>query len=287
MAQQLQERVITAQLDRSLLARMWPPWWAACLVQDIADLRRFRHVLRNFVVTDLKTRYQRSALGFLWTMLHPVMMMTVLAIVFSQVMRWDLGQYALYLFSGLIPWQFFSSAVSNGSNALLVNEQLIKRIEVPKFLFPLNCVLVAGVNMFFEIVALFIMFNFFGATLHVQIILFPVGIVFLGVFSLGIAMIAMTLLARFRDFQHIITILLQAIYFACPILYERKFIEKYPAMITFNPMAYILEFFQDAFYYGVWPSWQTWVVAPACAVAAFLLGYIIYKHCEPSYVFWL
>ena len=285
--QQLQQRVILARQSRGLLKRFSPDRWVGLLRENLRDLGRFRFALFCLVVAELKTRYQRSVLGFLWTLLNPILMLAVLAVVFSQVLKLNMNDYALYLFSGLIPWQFFSAAITNGGRSLLANESLIKKIEVPKFLFPLSSLLVAGVNMVFAIAALFLLFAFIGASIRPQLVLLPAAVVLLGAFTLGLAMIAMTLVSRYRDFEHIISVFLQAGYFLCPILYPTDFVKQYPFLMTLNPMAYQLAFFHDAFYYGIWPGWSEWALAAGCSAASLALGYAVYKHYESKYVFWL
>jgi ABC-type polysaccharide/polyol phosphate export permease len=283
----LEERIIRAPHSLAPAERLSPVRWAALLSQDLQRLARFNHFLRRLVITELRLRYQRSILGFFWTLLNPILMMGVLALVFSQVMRIEMKQYALYLFSGMIPWRFFQSAVTSGGGSLLANESLIKKVEVPKFLFPLNCLLVAGVNMIFELAALFILFAALGATIHVQLVLLPVAILMLGSFSLGITLVAVTLVSRYRDFEHIIAVFMQLIYFLCPILYPPEFLERYPFLLTWNPMAYLLAPFQAALYYGTWPDAGTWCAAAIVAVATLIIGYLVYKRSEPNYVFWL
>lgn len=265
-------------------------FWLGQLGRDVSDLGRFRHVLRTFVVTDLKVRYQRSTLGFLWTLLNPVMMMTVMALVFSEVMGQTLKDYSIYLFSGFIPWTFFSYCVTVGSRSLLANEFLIKKVQVPKFLFPLRYLLVGKVNLVFEIVALCLLFLFIGAHFKIQLVLVPAGIVMLGVFTFGVMLIAMTLVSRYRDFEHIIGIVLQAWYFLTPILYREDFgaARKYSFILACNPMTYILRFFHDAFAsVPHWPEPSSWMAAGGVSVGMFLIGYVVYKRCEPRYVFWL
>lgn len=288
MAERLSTRVYLAPPSGGALAGLSPAVWLGALGQDLADLGRFRHVLRNFVVTDLKVRYQRSVLGFLWTLLNPILMMGVMAVVFSQVMRLaEVKNYPLYLFSGFLPWIFFSSSIVSGSNSLLANEFLIKKVQVPKFLFPLRCLLVALVNLVLELVALCLLFALLGASFHVQLVLLPAAIVLLAAFALGIMFITMSLVSRYRDFEHIIGVVLQAWYFLTPILYPESMVRDYPALLTLNPMVYIVRLFHAAFYYSAWPDPMTCVAGVVSAFGMFLIGYGVYKRCEPHYVFWL
>jgi ABC-type polysaccharide/polyol phosphate export permease len=276
-----------------LLAALNPMRIAREIARDLRGLHYFRHAMANFVIGQLKVRYQRSALGFLWTLLNPILTMAVLALVFSQVLKIPMHDYVLYLFSGMIPWQFFSACVENGSRSLIVREHLIRKVSVQKLIFPLSDVVVAAVNMCFAMTALFIILNCLGATgfvkvgLHVQLVLLPVGMLFLMLFSLGAALVSMTLVTRFRDFEHVIGVLLQAFYFACPILYTPDLLGDHASLLDFNPMAHLLAFFQHSMYYGTWPEPMHWVAGPASAIGMLVIGYVVYKRHEHNYIFLL
>lgn len=269
----------------TLIQRLSPLRIIKAVAADIKDLRKFRFVLRNLVLGQIKVRYQRSVLGFLWTLLNPMLMMTVLALVWSQIMKIRLEDYAVFLFSGLIPWQFFAGSVVNGSKTLILHEGLIKKVCVQKLIFPLSDVMVAAVNMCFAMVALFIIFQIIGAPLHIQLVLLPVGLVFLMSFTLGVTLIGMTLETKYRDFEHIITVMLQAYYFLCPIMYEVEMMGKYGWVMKLNPMTHVLAFFQSAFYYGTWPGWKVYAVAAAASFVTLAIGYIAYKANEREFIF--
>ncbi len=278
------ETIVTAERT-TLIQRLSPFRIVKAVAADIRDLQRFRFVLRNLVLGQIKVRYQRSALGFLWTLLNPMLMMTVLALVWSQIMKINLADYAVFLFSGLIPWQFFAGSVACGSKSLLSNEGLIKKVSVQKLIFPLSEVMVAGVNMCFAMVALFIILQFIGAPLYIQLVLLPLGFVFLMAFTLGVTLIGMTLETKFRDFEHIITVLLQIYYFLCPIMYEPQMIGRHQWIMKLNPMTHILAFFQCAFYRGQWPEWPAYVSAAAASFIILAVGYIAYKANERDFIF--
>lgn len=257
------------------------------IVNDVRQLHRFRFVLSNFVTSQLKVRYQRSILGFLWTLLNPILMMTILTLVFSQVMNIPIREYAIYLFSGMIPWQFFAASVANASRSLINQEYLIRKVSVQKLVFPLADVLVSTVNMCFAMLALFILLQFFSPDLHVQLVLIVPGTIMLLTFGFGVSLLAMTAVTRFRDFEHMIGVFLQAFYFACPILYLPEMVGRYRWLLDLNPMTHLLAFFQAAFYYGAWPTSGTWAMAALSAGGSLALGYILYKRYEDEYIFLL
>ena len=110
--------------------------------------------IQNMVVQELRVRYQRSFLGFLWTLLNPILMMTMLALVFSQLFKMKAGNYAVYLFAGMVPWNFLSAAMNDFAFCIILNEGLIRKIYLPKLVFPLAKLLVNLTTFLLSLVAL-------------------------------------------------------------------------------------------------------------------------------------
>jgi len=270
---------------------------AAAVIGDLRALVASRFLIRNLVTTELKLRYHRSMLGVFWTLLNPLLLLSVQAVAFSQILHIDFQTYALYLLSGLVPWQFFSTAIETASRSMLKNERLIRVMPTPKFVFPLSDLIVALVHSGFALAAFLILALAFGASLQRQLLVLPAGIVLLAIFTFGLALIAMTLMTFFRDFAHVIGVVLTAYYFASPILYPPDLVSRYRAMLRFNPMTYYLEFFHDALVPasvlngaaqgGIWPPPTTWVVATVCSLASLMLGYGVYKKLEHEFIFHL
>src|SRR5689334_24730578 len=114
-----------------------PSRWLAAVAEERRQLVRFWPVLQNMVVQELRVRYQRSMLGFLWTLLNPILMMATLTLVFSQLMDAEWKEYSVYLFAGMVPWGLLSSVVVDCSTCIIANEALICKIYLPKLVFPL------------------------------------------------------------------------------------------------------------------------------------------------------
>jgi len=274
--------------------------WFTFIRNDAQALVDFRFVIQHLVVTQLKLRYHRSVLGIGWTLLNPLLLLSIQAMAFSQILRVDAKTYTLYLFSGLILWQFFSNAIESGSRSLVSNERLIRAVSAPKLLFPLTDVLVSMIHSGFTLVAFFVVALFFGAVpVHRQLVLLPAGVVLLAMFTLGIVLIAMTMMTFFRDFAHIIGVFLSAAYFGSPILYPPQSGNRFQEVLRYNPLSYYLEFFHDALVSGsfltpngaaaggVWPSTETWIVAAVTSALSLLVGYLVYKTFEQDYIFHL
>lgn len=290
----LEERTAVAHIAPGLLQWFSPFRWVQMLTGDARELYRTRFVLRNLVITQLKIRYHRSALGFFWTLLNPALMLTVQAVVFSQLVpKSDRYPYAVYLFAGFVPWQFFMSSIDNGSRSLLSSEGLIRKVAAPKLIFPLADTIVCLINMVFAMTAMFAIFLFIWPHLYWQLMLIPIGTLLLGAFTIGLVFISMSMATFFRDFLHLIPIFLQAWYFASPIIYPREALSEaglFRALLDYNPMTHFISFFQhailgDASLDGPWPSNNTWIIASTWAIGMLLVGYATYKRLEHDYIF--
>ena len=278
-------------------ARLSPNRWQRLFTEDIAWLNQYRFVIYNLVFTQTKIRYHRSTLGVFWTLLNPLLLLGVQSLVFSQILRLGYRDYALYLFSGLLPWQFFASALDGASRTLIANEGLIRKVAAPKIIFPLSDVLFAGVNLLLSFVALFLFFLLFRAPLHPQVILLIPGIILLTGFIFGLSLIGMTLVTFFRDVGNIIGVGLSALYFISPVLYPPRMIREHDHFLRFNPLSYYLDFFHCALIEGrvltdnaamvggIWPPLSTWIISTAFTLGTIMIGYIVYKSNEHEYIF--
>jgi ABC-type polysaccharide/polyol phosphate export permease len=251
-----------------------------------------RYVVREFVVTTLRVQYQQSVLGFLWSLLNPLLMLLVLAVVFDQLINRappggspPIPHYAVFLLCGVVPWQFFSAAINSGSMSLIARQDLIRKIGIHLLVFPASAVGVAMVNFVLALTAIFILMTFFGAQLTEHIVLVPLGILWLTIFTFGCVLIAMTLTTFYRDFQHIIGVVLQAGYFMTPIFYKPDMVPRIEPIINANPMTWMLAYFRHGLWENTWPDPITFWSAPAIALAALLIGYVVYKRNEAAFVF--
>src|ERR1039458_9024565 len=168
-------------------------------LSEIAELLRYKELLRNLVIRDIKVRYKRSVLGFFWVMLNPLLMMVILSMVFSGLFRVSTQNYTSYLLSGIILWNFFSQSTSASVFSLLSNSNLIKKIYIPKVIFPLSVIVSAVVNFLFSLVPLFLILAVTGTSLGGHIYILPLAIILVGMFSLGISLIVSTLAVFFHD----------------------------------------------------------------------------------------
>lgn len=262
-----------------------PSVWRQRLLQDRCELPRFWPVIQNLVTQELRVRYQRSILGFFWTLLNPLLMMVILSWVFSNLFH-SLENYSVYLFSGMVPWGLLSGSVNECAMCIIANEALIRKIYVPKLVFPLSRVLINLVTLVLSLVSLFVLLGPLGARPSWPMLLLPVVIVLFLAFTMGLSLIVATANTFYRDCGHFVGVFLQAWYFATPILYSaQSFPEAAQWRFRLNPAYYFIELFHDILYHGHWPPFQTLALACAIALGSLGIGYALFKSQEDKMVF--
>ena len=262
-----------------------PSVWRKRLLEDRAQLPRFWPVIQNMVMQELRVRYQRSFLGFLWTLLNPLLMMAILSWVFSVLFR-GIERYPVYLFAGMVPWTFLSGSVNECAMCIVANESLIRKIFIPKLVFPVSRMLINLVTLVLSFASLFLLLWPLGAKLSAAMILLPLALILLAGFSLGLSLIVATANTFYRDCGHLVNVFLQAWYFATPILYRA---EDFPAAsrwrFRLNPAYYFFELFHDIIYFGRWPLLSSWLLAAVITVVTLGMGYALFKAQEDKMVF--
>ena len=155
--------------------------------EKMEGFRRFMPLLRELVVRDIKVRYRHSALGLVWTVLNPLLMMVVITIVFSTLFRQNIPNFPIYYLSGSLIFAFNSESTTTALNSIISNASLIKKVYIPKYLFPLSNVLSGLVNLGFSLIAMVIVMLVTGAPFHATLLLLPIPIFYTFLFPSGLA----------------------------------------------------------------------------------------------------
>ena len=208
-------------------------------IRDDADqLARFWPVIQNMVVQELRVRYQRSVLGFFWTLLNPILMMATLTVVFSQLMGQESQpfKYAIFLFAGMVPWNFLGGSLAECATCIISNEGLIRKIYLPKLVFPLTRILINLTTLILSMGALFLLLMPMGARFHPPLVILPVAVILFAMFTIGLGLVVATMNTFYRDCGHLLSVFLQAWYFATPIIYPiSRFRAGGPAALLAEP----------------------------------------------------
>ncbi len=237
------------------------------------ELYQYRDLIRALVARDLKVRYRRSAIGFLWTMLHPLAMMLVLTFVFANLFRFEVPNFAVYALSGILFWNFFSQAIVAAMNSLRGNAGLLTKLPVPKAVFPLATVLAGMVNLVCAIVPLLAIMVITGHPLTPSLVVLPAAIVLAGCFTLGAGLLLSPLAAFFTDTVEMVGILLMLLMYLTPVFYPESIVPAHLQWILkANPVTWMLDVFRLPLYAGEWPDPGTFGLAALLAFALLAIG---------------
>jgi len=258
----------------------------------LAELWSFRQLVVLLVSRELKVRYKRSVLGVLWTMLNPLLLMVVYAVVFTTIMPAALPNFAIFLLAGLLPWIYFSTALLQGLMSVLVNQELVRKVRVPQAVFPISVVGSNLVNLGLSLVPLIAMMLALGQRFTAALLFLPVGILILTLFTAGATLLFASATVFFRDVRHLTEVLLQVVLYLSPILYDVAqlgsrdswWFRLFRLELRLNPITYLVPLFRDPVYYGRIPPLSTLGIASGCAVAMLLLGYRVFVRLEPRHI---
>ena len=245
------------------------------MTQYIQNFIKFRPLLKELVTRDIKTKYRRSVLGVLWTLLNPLLMMIVLSIVFSNLFRFRIENYPLYILSGQLIYNFFSEGTSRSMSAVIDNASYI-----PKYLFAFSRILSSFINLMASFCALIIVMIFTDARLYYTTILAIIPIFLLTVFATGIGLILAAVAVKFRDMIHLYGVLLVALNYLAPIIYPMSILPgKINFLVRLNPITQVLNIFREVVIYGQLPSAGSVLYSLVMAVIALVVGlYVFYKN---------
>lgn len=254
----------------------------------VIGIHRYHDLIWELALKELKLRYKRSVLGFLWALLNPALMMVVLTIVFSTILRFGIPHYAIFLLSVLLPWTFFSQSLSYAVESVVTNGDLIKKVAVPKLVFPLAAVVANSVNLLLSLIPLALLVVAMGHPFYWTWLYLPVPIVALVIFTLGATFVFATANVYYRDVSHILQILLSAWFYFTPIIYALDFIPpNLRWLFKLNPIIYVINGFRLAVYYGQLPQWPSIAASFICAFVSLLIGFAIFRKYQDNFVFYV
>lgn len=252
----------------------------------IAEIYASRNVLWQLIAQQLILRYRRTVLGYLWTLVNPLLMMSVMAIVFSTLFKADLKIFAIFLFAGMIPWNFFSSVVTQSGTAFINNEGLIKKIYLPKAIFPLSIAFALLIDSLLSFVALFLIILVIGGTFSWSLLFLPVSFALLFLFALGFGLFMSIATVFFRDLQHVILIAMQGLFFLTPILYKHDALAGNVGwLVGLNPVTPFIALFRAPLIDATLPSGSVLIQSATIAFGTIAIGLFVFLQQEKKIVF--
>lgn len=249
------------------------------MFHSIAEVFKYRSLLRDLVARDLKVRYKRSALGVLWTMLNPLLLMVIMTFVFSNVFRFAIENFAIYFLSAFVLWNFFAQATSWSTACLLGYAPLIRKIYVPKSIFVIATVLAGATNLLISLVPLAGIMLVLGHPFHATLAFLPIPIVLTTMFTLGLSLALAPLCVIFVDFAQIYQAALTGWLYMTPVIYPLNALpERFRWLVLMNPMTHFVEAFRTPIYQGAIPYANVMITGTVAAVVTLVAGWIIFDH---------
>ena len=246
----------------------------------IQNFKKYQPLLNELIARDIKTKYRRSLLGVLWTILNPLLMMVVLSVVFSNLFRFDIEYFPVYLLSGQLIFNFFSESTTNAMSSIIANGPLIRKIYVPKYMFVLSRIFSSTINLLASFTALICVMLVMRVRLHYTVLLSVIPLLMIVFFSLGAGLILAAITVKFRDVMHLYSVFITALMYLTPVIYPMSILPSWlEKIVLLNPITNILMMFREFMIYGTFPSILSIVIGTVEVVIILVLGvYVFYKN---------
>lgn len=249
----------------------------------------YKELLSQLVIRDIKLKYRRSFLGYLWSVLNPLLIMLVLSIVFSQIFRFDIPNFAVYLLTGQVMFNFMTESTTMAIGSIILNAALIKKTYVPKYIFSVSKVTSSLVNMLFALAALWIVMLITGVQITAWILFFPIVIIEVYIFSLGLGLFLAQAAVFFRDIQYIYGVVTTAWMYLTPLFYPTTILPEglRDFVLYWNPMYYYVTQFRDAMLYGQAPEPYLIYGGIGFALIFLILGIWSFKRAQDKFILYI
>lgn len=254
----------------------------------LMELYKYRFLIKVLVTRDIKKKYRRSVLGVLWSVLNPILMMAVTSMVFSTIFRFDIPNYLLYLLTGQILFNFYAESTNFAMGSIIENSALIRKIYIPKYLFPFSRVISSCVNLCFTFPALILVILLTGKELDWAMLSFIIPLTLFFFFCLGTGLILSTMGVYFRDVFHLYSVLLSLLSYATPIFYPEKIVpDQYWFLLKCNPLYYFFKAFRMSVYEGGVPTepllWHCFLIA----AVFFAVGCYVFHRNQNHFILYI
>lgn len=249
------------------------------------EIYNYRELLKTNIKKEIRGKYKGSWLGVLWTFLNPLLMLAVYAFVFPYILRVNVDNYTIFMIVALIPWNFFTTAIQSGTGSVVANGNILKKVYFPREIIPISITTSQLVNFLITciIMAVFIIFSGVGFSVHA--LLFPLLVLIQYILILGLTFILSALTVFVRDIDHFVSVILMLGFYATPIVYQGEMLpKKFQIFLKLNPMAQLVEAYRSILYYHRMPDMTMLIIWGLGSVALLVIGYLIFKKLEKSFV---
>lgn len=249
------------------------------MIKKIRGLWEYKYLIYNLVLRDLKVKYKGSTLGFLWSLLNPLLMLAVYTVAFKYVIKIKVENFPIFLFCALLPWNFLNSALAMGVGAITDNANLVKKVYFPREILPLSVVLVNLFHFFLTFVVLIPALLIFKIYPSWPFLFLPVVIIFQTFFVLGLTLVVGALNVYYRDVKHVQEVMLQLWFWVTPIIWSISLIpEEFRDFAYLNPFTSYVVSFREIILHGRMPGLINIAATAVIGILVFLAGYWLFRR---------
>jgi lipopolysaccharide transport system permease protein len=248
------------------------------MIKRIKGIWEFKYLIYNLVLRDLKVKYKGSTLGFLWSLLNPLLMIVVYTVAFKYVMKIKVPNFPIFLFSALLPWNFLSSTLSMGVTSITENSNLVKKVYFPREVLPLSIVLVNLFHFCLSFLVLIPALLFFKIIPGFSFLFLVVIVFFQTLFVLGLTLLASALDVYYKDVKHFLEVLLNLWFWLTPIIWPLNLVpEKLQDYVYLNPFTAFVQAYRDIILHNQFPNPFILIILVVTGILVFLLGAAVFQ----------
>ena len=252
---------------------------------DLGELWYYRELLYFLTLRDIKVRYKQTLMGVAWVIIQPLTTALIFTLVFSRFVRLEAGAlpYPLFALSGLLLWLFLANAVTNSTNSLVTNANLITKVYFPRMFIPAASVAAGLVDLALAFLLLVVLCFYYHVPLTLNLLLLPLFVFLVALLALGIGLLSAAVTVKYRDLRHALPFIIQLWMFASPVIYPTSIVpERWQWLVTVNPMAGIIEGFR-ACLTGSSFAWLHVSIAAVITATLLVCSAYIFRHFEQTF----
>lgn len=256
--------------------------------QYVSNLLKYKSLLWNLVVRDLKIKYRRSVLGFAWSILNPLLMMVVITAVFQNLFRSNIENFPIYYLTGYLFFAFVTESTNISMTSIISSGSLIKKVYVPKYIFPLEKCIFSFVNMLFSFIATIIVMIALKVPITPSFFAFTIPMLYLFVFSVGLSFFLAAANVFFRDIAHLYSVFTTAWMYLTPIFYPMDMLPDFmKELITFNPLYHYILYFRALILDNHIPDLRTNLICIGFSAIMLLIGVAFFKKKQDKFILYI
>lgn len=256
--------------------------------QYFKNFFKYRYLVGDLIVRDLKVKYRRSVLGFAWSILNPLLMMLVITAVFQNIFQSSIDNFPLYYLTGYLMFSFMTEATTLAMTAVIQASDLIKKVYIPKYIFPMEKCLFSFINMLFSFVAVIVVMLILKAQFYATFLLFWIPMLYALIFAIGLGLFLASATVFFRDIMHLYSVVTVAWMYLTPIFYPMDILPDFMfKVMSFNPLYHFVLYFRALIMQGHIPDLRTNLICMGFSAIMLILGALFFKKNQDKFILYM